>query len=102
VASELISFLKEVMFPIVTGCLIIILLCIPFTRLATMSITVERDALQTSLNEARVKGNTMELAAVTNTVAAFNKKLASEQYYASMPVLGWWYSDNVLKTKPVR
>lgn len=96
------DFITEVLIPIAIVLIIFLLVLAPFARMSTMSITAERDALQDSLNVAREAGDKLELAAVTNTVANFNKELANQQYYASLPIIGWYYSSNVLKTEPVR
>ena len=82
--------------------LLVAIVCLPILRIDTWSIPVQREALQSSINRARMKKDSIELAAITMQMADFNRKLAKMQYYDSIWLFDLFYWDGIRSVEPVK
>lgn len=92
----------EFMAILVAIALVMALIVMPLNRISLWGIESERNALQSSINNARQIQNNIEVAAITMQIAKFNGDLASLQYYDSLPIIGWYIPDNVSKLQPIQ
>lgn len=82
--------------------LVIWLLCFPLSKVCSVDMVIERDALQTTYDHARKNGSEYELVAITQSIADFNADLARAKYWAKSPWTNWFYVAEILNVEPIR
>ena len=91
-----------VMGLIVSGTFLVgALICLPCDRLGTYGKIKEFESVRSTIQEARAKQGSIEIAALTLEIAKCNQWLANTQYWNST-IFDWWYPDEVEALEPLK